>query len=305
MTGRVHPPSPTRWRKAAARSVASHAISAYFISLPMSGRLPTVLPAFCSVAVRERRPVPLRCTRFFLSRIGLIVNDSPMAKICSTSPSLADPALLSWGATAELYQKAAPVNGSALFVRLHLSRVWTAPVLARGNVRPALAPSVPAGAGASYGADAPAPTPPPPARLLPEHPAFRPVPRMRGPSAPEPARHDARRNALQRQAPPSVSAKAEGYGPARRAAAPHGCGRQARPPVPRIEGEILADQRQTARGAARPPAALLHRRARIPKPPARSDPEAADGALLLPGSSYRQERNAKDVLRRCLPAEYG
>ena len=73
----------------------------------------------------------------------------------------------------------------------------------------------------------------------------------------------------------------------------------------RIEGEILADQRQTARGAARPPAASLHRRARIPKPPARSDPEAADGALLLPGSSYRQERNAKDVLRRCLPAEYG
>ena len=50
------------------------------------------------------------------------------------------------------------MNGSALFVRLHLSRVWTAPVLARGKVRSALAPSVPAGAGSSYGADAPAPT---------------------------------------------------------------------------------------------------------------------------------------------------
>lgn len=159
------------------------------------------------------------------------------------------------------------------------------------------------GAGALYGAGAPAPTPPPPTRLLPEHPAFRPVPRMRGPSAPGPAHHDARRNALQRQAPPSVSAKAWGYGLARRAAAPPGCGRQARPPVPRTEEEILADLRQTARVAVRPPAVLPRRRARIPKPPARSDPRSwgrssPSSGFIVPTSTKREGCSAEMPSRR-------
>ena len=137
MTGRVHPPSPTRWRKAAARSVASHAISAYFISPPrVEGFLQSSLPfergrtgaPSCSFALHP----------IFLSRIGLIVNGSPWQRPAPHLPALLLLSCWPEGQQRNCIKKAAPVNGSALFVRLHPSRVWTAPVLARGTFVPLL-----------------------------------------------------------------------------------------------------------------------------------------------------------------------